>query len=662
MRIPSNNQWKSVGQSDLFGTIIRSKNLDLTTPGYAALAPKSVSLYTSDDEADFGRVVAIAADDSNYYAVTDDHVYSFNVSPSTPAFTELTSTNQPSIQLGSDAVRFNSLLTVSGSTTVKTYSPSAGGSWTDRVSGLSSTSPHPMCVFENRVELAVGNANTVITYNTSYSSQNTLTLPTKFIVTTMRWKGNTLYIGTRTIDGSEALVFLWNGTGSSANAAYGVGADWVYSLCEFTSSVVALTSRGQLLRYNGAGFDELPNGNFPIYYTPHPWTGDIGLAGVGKCLNRGMAAVGNRLYINIDGSTSAIRQASQELDQPSGVWIYDPNAGLYHHASYAAKYRELSISSLQSSHFVMAAPHGAQTGDAVWPASVSNISALSGTRPYYAIVITDTSLQLAGSLADALAGRALTLSGTISGDKLTFHEPDAMGDTFETLPGALATFNPNQPNLFFGYAVLFSGSRRDAAGDTIHSVMSLGMGHSVGHFVTPKILANGAEDFFQSLAVFLKPLIGSQSVTVKYRTRERTSLPANSGDSLVWLTGSTFSINTISDTALNVTSVAVGDEVEFVGGAAAGYSAHVTNIDKSSSTYVFTIDEDFDFISASDMSTCYFDNWTEYPTDITADTSLRGFGELALGQNAAWIQFKVEMRGLGIAVRLLQLTRTAAKP
>ncbi|KKL83633.1 hypothetical protein LCGC14_1972810, partial [marine sediment metagenome] len=84
------------------------------------------------------------------------------------------------------------------------------------------------------------------------------------------WRNNVLYIGTRHLDGGNARMFLWNGSGTTHNGAFSVGAEWSYSGEEYQSSMITVTSGGQILWFNGGGFNVLAN--FPIYYTPIKWT------------------------------------------------------------------------------------------------------------------------------------------------------------------------------------------------------------------------------------------------------------------------------------------------------------------------------------------------------------------------------------------------------
>lgn len=657
-------KWSVAHNSDLFGSIIRTKNIDFDNEGYITLARKAMALYSTDSDANFGaRVVSIVGNSTLIYIITSDHVFSLTPTQSALTFAEITASSMPSIQIGSDAVMFADALCVSGDTTVISYAPS---SWTSRITGLTSCL-HPLTVFENRIELAVGDSNTVKTYNTSFSLQNTLTLPTRFLVTSLRWLGNNLYIGTRTTDGSEAMMFVWNGTGTAAQQGYPVGADWVYSMEPFRSSIVILTSNGQLKRFNGGGFDELPGGNFPVYYEKYQWNqSSYSATGVGHCLNRGMKAIGGRLYVNIDNPSTA---GMVQVNQPEGLWVYDPNVGLYHKAGFVSeKFITLTISTLSSSIFTMASAHGVETGDAVWASSVTNIAALTAGQIYYAVKVSATALQLALSASDAYADRTITASGTLSGDTLTFDVLSMTGSTSGNACGAVYPLGSNgYVNNFFGYDVLFGGGTSDPDGNTISSVMSLGMGRNVGSFVTAWLPLRGWTDTFQKILAKMSELnLGTDKVVIKYRTKKKFGLPTptryQSGGKAIWVDTTSFSID---QTKKDVGSVAEGDEVEIVEGAASGYSAHITAINTNSNPYVYTVDETIVGGITGDLSEVYIDNWTRltdtYISNATENVDAGFFEQSMLGVSASDIQFKFELRGYNVSSNLLDFIQTPHK-
>jgi hypothetical protein len=651
-------KWQLANNSDLFGNIYVTKCMNFAKEGYAKLARKPMAIYTTDSDSNFDRIVAITGDSDFNYIVTTDRVYTLAPSETTLSVVELTSTNMPNTQNGSDGVIYKGVPVVTGNTKAGSYAATA---WTDRLPSLSSSYPHPLAVFENRNTLCVANGNVVYQTSTdswSDDSSNALTIPSKYIITSMRWKGNSMYIGTRTISGENALVFVWNGSGTSAQAAYGIGADWAYSLCEYGSSVAVLTSAGQCLRFNGGGFSILFN--LPIWYTSLSWGGNIGTSSAGKCLNRGMYAIGDVLYFNIDGTPAG---GNEPLwNQPSGLWVFDPKVGPapYHKAGYVSeKYKDLSLSSISSNEVVLSAAHGAQTGDALWASSVSNVVGMTTGIVYYAIVTGTTTLKVALSAADALAERHIDISGTPSGDKFAFDNLTSVANVFDVDPGPVYPFRANQINQFFGSDIFFGGSSSDPDGNSISALMSFGLGRNVGSFTTPRLPAEGVLDSLKSLLLAIQGInLPTDSVVVKYRTSRRFGLPTpvrtSSGGRALMVDGDQF---TVDSTLKDIKAVQVGDEVDFVQGACAGYTAHITEIDDNTSEYAYTIDESLVGGVAGDLAEVVVDNWTKVNTDIDSDldTIEKEFAEIPLDEGAAaWVQFKVELRGFEVSINMMR--------
>lgn len=670
IKIP-NDTWSVVNNSDIYGDIVRTRNMDFNESGYATLARKAIALFTehtgvsTTGDANFTDCIAIASDDTFYFLITTDHCFSITASETALTVAEISTGSAPSVVGTSDCVYYNGAFAVTGSTTLHSYTPS---SWTDRSLSLSASYPHPMAVFENRRSLCIGNGNVVHQLNAEAWTENTtdkLTLPANHIVTTMRWRGNNLYIGTRTLTGQEGKVFVWSGSGTSASAGYEVGSDWVYSMTNYGSSVAILTSAGQIRRFNGGGFDDLVN--LPVYYTPHSWTENAGAATVGKAINRSMWTIGDTIYFTIQGEPRGLF-APGSYKQPGGLWVYDPEVGLYHKSGFVTEpYRRLAISSLNSSIFSFASAHGLSTGDAVWASSVSNIAALTAGWVYYAIVESTTSFKLARSKADADAGEFIICTGTISGDTLSVDTLDTVGNINSCVPGAVHGFTRNQLSPFFGSEVLFAGSAQDPTNNTISSIMSLGMGRNVGSFVTPKIFSSNVRDIYQKIVQNIRGInLDTDKVVIKYRVFERFGLPTpvvvSSAGLATWVDTTSFTVDT---TGKDVKSAAIGDEVEISLGAGAGYSAHITAINDNTSTYTFTIDEAIPEISASDKSDIIVNNWVKLATITNEYENLeKGFIEKNIGEEAkgAWIQFKVELRGTEISVNMMKIINELYKP
>lgn len=664
MRIPADGQWKSAQTGDLFGHIIGSKNLDFNRDGYLALARKAMVLYSAEENAALHTVIALAADNTFLYIITESGVFQMNLTDPALTLTQLTLTNAPDTGFQSDACFYNGLLTVSGASTVKTY---AAGAWTTRISGIDNTAPHPLCVSEHQNYLAVGNGKFMPLYDNSYSNITTLVVDPQYIFTCIRWRQNSLFGGTRNIQGGEAKVFIWNGSGAAAQQGYGVGADWVYSMCPYTSTVAIMTSLGQLMQYNGGGFSELAN--LPVYYTPYSWSSDAAIFNLlGRVASRGMQASGSRILINLDG---ALRQSAQEYPgkylptQPSGLWAYEPAVGLYHKAGYNFK-TELSLSptEIDSGFLVFATPHQALTGDAVLCSGNSALVGTVGGQIYYAIVGGPNALKLAISPNEAFAGNAITVSGTpAAGDTFDFDRYEGMGSGLINNPGALLVIASRHPNLFYGAEVFFGGEafKQDMSANAV--LMSLGLGRNRGYCITAKIPSTQIKDTFQKIISYFDPFwLDTDEMIIKYRTLEMFGFPTplSTGTLPSWTSTTTFTVNPQKK---DVQQLSVGDEIEIVEGSASGYLAHITAIDTSNPVlYTFTIDEALP-VSNGDMFDFVGMNWKKWKiiansTTLGGDVSknnTKGFADMSLDKSSNWVQMKIELRGFGRYIRAMDV-------
>lgn len=677
IRIPAQSTWRSAQNGDTFGEIVASRNIDLSEDGKAKLSRKAMGLFgygaSSDavagtDPAFQGTFLGAVSDTEYAYLLTAAGMFVMHMTDNLiPVLQTANNGSQPTFGFDSDICMFKGLPHVSGGIYLSVLNLTFSN-WASRNPGslaagpLTSGVPHPLCVVEQLNQLAVGNGNTVRTYDTSYVLQNTLTLPSEYYVTTIRWRQNNLYIGTRHIYGGEAKLFIWNGTGSTAQYGFGCGADWIYSLCEFQGSMACVTSAGQIRRFNGGGFDDIAN--FPVYYTPYSWASTNPASYlVGKVANRGMAASGNFLNINIDGTlnnAAGVAPGTYLPQQPSGLWRYSTTSGLWHHAAlnFSPRIRQ-SPSALNSSYLSFATAHQASTGDAIIVEPVT-LTGLNAGQVYYAIPGSTTTMRLALSPADALAGRYVTVGGTVSTDAFVTDRYETLGYGIASYPGAVFTLGAGRPSSFYASDVMFGGGLYDSTLTLYKATLcSLGMGRNRGTFSTPKILSPGIGDTFNKFSAFVERLsLDTDQIVMKYRTQNDLGLPsplAFTGAGATWTSSTTFTVDT---TAKDVKSINVGDEIEVITGQAAGYTCHVTAIENSTSTYTFTVDETmpvssgtFDFVA---------DNWTKWGTFGRDQlTALRtGFKKTLTAGSAKWVQLKIELRGRGVAVQEMQIINT----
>lgn len=660
--IPSkaSKRYTASHESDLFGNLIRTRNLDFNKKGYLGLAGKPFVFYTEAQDGDFQTPIFIASDDSTYYVGTSDHFFTINTQTHGVGASEKTSGTPPSLSFNSDYAFYTEDIHVSGTSTVCSFDLS-GDTWTQRITGLSSSYPHPLCVSEHQQYLAVGNGNSVRLYDSGYNLITTCTIPAAQIVTWIRWKGNLLYFGTRNIFGGEGKMYIWNGSGTAANSAYGVGSSWAMSGCEYEDTILVASLTGMLLLFAGNGFVPLRDDAgrevaFPIYYTGLPWGSSASTSNLlSPVASRGMVSKGRRVFIFVDAGIGFNTGGTPGylINFPSGLYVFDPSVGLYHKGGVDhAQAQEFQISSVSNDILTLPSAMVFETGDAVATSAIAALTGdISGNRIYYAIKIDSTHMKLANTPQQAVAGQNITVTGTAGVlDELVMNVYKSVGATRIQRSGPVHLITELGLPKYQGAEVLYGSETNNNTGSQVAAVMSFGMGKNVGSFITPKIQAENVTDEFKKLISKFPPIYHpSRKIIFKYRTENRWGAPGR-GDfgngNATWVNSTSFTVN---PKTYDVYALAEGDEVEFTMGAAAGYTAHITDIQVDSATqWTITIDEAMPDVAASDTSYFIWDNWTKYKIVSTADdakAAALGFKNAALTKGAKWVQLKVELRG-----------------
>lgn len=654
--------------TDLFGNLARVRNMDFNRPGYISLARKPNVLYTEAQNANFETPLAVLGDDDDLFVLTSEGTFRVDPSVTKITVTELNGGTVPSGGFQGDGCFFNGELHVTDASSIHSLTTSTKN-WVEDYTGLSSSYPHPLCVSEHQQYLAVGNGNTVRLLSTAYALITTLTLPSDHVVTWIRWRANLLWVGTRNIHGGEAKVYLWNGSGTAAQAGYGVGSEWAFSGCVYDveSTIVVVSASGALLKFGGSGFIPLRDdaGNemaFPIYHMGYAWGSSSATSNLlGKVASRGMEARGRKIYMNVDSNIESPNGGVPDFSPnfPGGLWVFDPKVGLYHKAGTDHKQiATVGCSALSDNTLTLNTAQVFETGD---PVQITTLGLLTGdadTIIYYAIKVSSTQLKLAATPQQAVDGQNITITGSVTGVDIVFFTYQACGTHQTQRVGGLFVLKGMTATRFLFSEVVYGADVDTSTGVTVGSVMSLGLGKNVGSVVTPKLQASAVTDTFDQLvAKFGDINIGTRKIIVKYRTKRRWGLPGRrnfrSSANATWVNSTSFTIN---PKTFDMYSVEVGDEIEFLSHAGGGYTAHITAITVDSATqWTITIDETMPDVTAADITYILIDNWTKLATISTTDdakAAYEGLKKLAVGgeneddvNKAKWIELKLEMRG-----------------
>lgn len=673
---PQTKKWSQTNNSDRFGSIAVSRNLDFDSEGYLKLAKRSRSLYDSSVSSNLGTVLGFAYDNSNlrYYMVTTSKMWYIDSTLKT--MTNDVSSNVPTtLSDGSDICVFNGKIHVAASITDGLRSWS-GSAWSTELYSLSSNTA-PMCVFESKASLAIGQSNTVLLLATDYSLTITLTLPANYQVLSMAYANNRIWIATRHSKDGEALLFEWDGNDTSANNGYPCGSVRIDSVKPYKGSVVIFTGEGQLLLFNGGGFTQL--GALPVYYLPYRYStnGNSATGGVG---HRGMCVVGDVVHVNLI-STLRVPTTNQLApaflnSMPGGVWTYDPQVGFYHRHAPSADRRlqsnAVATTDVNTSTEVITIGGVTvpESGTPVFYDDGANgagtaIGGLTHRTKYYTIYVSGTTMKLATTYANAIAGTAIDLTGTGNNSQFFVYvgNHDYGGDRQGT-PCGITPLVSADPIFSDGYELLFGGSSPKAAVGTVLNLLNTAAAgqENRGIVITSRLDSSVITDDIIKVYVKYKGVkTAEDAILLKYRFIERYDIMKYLDTKKTQT--ATFTSTTTFTTTADLSLAEVGDEVTFHFGTQQGYTAHISSISLNAGTYTVTIDETMKNLTTNDTCLFTIDFWHKHKTTITTATNdtytndngdsitgIGGVGEFQIGKKGRYFQLKLELRGEDVAI------------
>lgn len=645
IKIPNeNNAYFVSNASDLIPNIQYTKNIDLDEEGYIKLSPPFPKLTSSTETAGFGTLadaIQIGTSDSEYKLATDGSIFDIDLD-------SLSITLDASAPAGTVEGRFvgwkGGDWYYNGPSDIYSLQASAGTVWdienTDNEDYIE--------IFVSRNTLVGSGTSTVEQYLTtdmdgttppSTNSGATLTIPANFTITGMAYSNYRIGIATYNDTKGQAYFFTWDGSTTEAGQGIPVSANQIIDVVAYQNSWVILTSKGQLLRFNGGGFDVL--GNLPSYYFDANWIGGVG--GIEVTHGRMMSVDGDIIYFNIgtlldaDGSDSGLLQGFY-----SGIWCYDPTFKCIYHRYGLSNSKLYTVSLSPTANVYTSADHQLTTGDKV----------LYSSTIYYAIYLTSSTFSLATTYDLAVLGTVATSApnGTMIWIKREdWSQLAANNSDF----GACIRFDSGGNLLSDGVLPFFAGLRTTTKAGTSTSTTCLMAPKfdNVGSVCYYKMKANEIEDMYNSIIVKHRKLIDGDKIIIKYKIRDNYE-PISIGEAndispdiyITWVTSTSFT------TTKDLTDVEEGDEVEFYAGAGAGSTAHVVSTTNNAGTWTVVIDEAIRGGASGNRSTCIFDSFKKAGV-ITKDTQeTNNVFTQRVGEASKSIQVKLELRGRGVAI------------
>lgn len=647
---PRTKEIRQPNVNDLLGEIYSSKNIDLSTKGYIRLAHRTVAPMTEDNDADFDTVDAMFIADNGLNLISKEVFRSSDIGFST--ISDIGSdTNSPSPSVEEGGVFFNATEVISDGTAIKYRS--AASTWTSIAQTVTSGQPTTLENFEYHNALLIGNSNKVYLIDTSWVLNVTLTLPAQYQVTAIAVNNSIAAIATRHISGGEAKMFLWDGNSSAHNGIYGVDTHEIFSVRKYLSSFALITSNGQLLQFNGGGFTEL--GVLPVFGMKVNWADTANDHDRVSCT--AMVVDEKDIYIRLDSQIEE-EHIKFKPNFQGGVWKYNPDSGL--NCMYGPSFTTITSDTIATTDVntttnvitVTAAP---VTGTPILyeDGAGTILAGLQENKVYYCIYVSATTLKLAETYADALAGTAIDLTGTgNNAQSLKIFNICDYGYSWAGKRGSMAILNKEfRANSFHAERIVFSAniiSKTSTTEKTVFNIVNPLL-PNIGYFITPKLMSGGIEDLYNTLSIKYKTLGPDDVIKIKYRITDRYSFPVTSFTNNQAITGVWVDTNTFT-TTVDMSNAAVGDEIEILAGSGAGWSSHIESISENAGTYTINLTDSFIWAVASDIMYFSCDNWSIFETITSATQTGDGYYEKALDKNSKFAQFKVELNGVDITI------------
>lgn len=671
IKLPQNNQWTQPNNSYKMGSLWSTKNITLDEEGIIKLSPRTVSVYDTTDDADFDLPVAFGRyTEGTFYVATKDEPFNVSMGGVSISISEDASSNNPNLTTNSHGVWFKNAFHETTSQNVRSVT---AGTWTaDLISNLASTTTrHYMAVFKNKNSLAISDGNLVKLYDSSYSNTATLTLPSDFEVIGLAYNYYKLGIITRLGSDSSgqnanAYFFTWDGATSEAGTGVDIGSYTALSIVPYKSSFVVLTGEGQLLYWNGGGFDVMTS--FPFYYTSNRFADNLNLSGYGDT----MIVDGDTILINVTFNLDASGYKGEEYlpNNPSGIWCYDPNIGLYHKysPSISRTYNHwITTGNVNTSTDIITTSGTIPaTGNPIifTGTSGSAVGGITNRKIYYIIKLSSTTFQVAETKEKALAGVYVNLTSQTDNVFAWLYDLKDYGATKTGNVGAIAFIGAKKDY----YTDIIAGTTAYNTANSTYETMFMAVPYleNVGYFITPKLFLNSKTETIQSLVIKHRLLDINDKIIVKSKMKDYLGIPTTS-----IVTVSTRPANWTSDnefyteTDMNEvkTRFDAGDEmeIEFLSGAGAGQLVKVTGIEYSAGVYGLTLEDSVIGASAGLKSQFVIDNW-KVCGEINYTNQTEGVTEIPISGNGKAPQFKIELRGIGTAIEDIFINNKPHKP
>lgn len=684
MKIPSREtkQHSIPNNSDLFGTIYYTKNVNLDEEGYIKLSSRAVSLFAENDGTNANLRLPVAFgrksifDTSIDYAVTTagQKGYWLTLANSGNTLNVDVGTGVATLDENSHATWFLNLWTITNNTDFYSKADLTDvATYTDR-GNLTTGKAHPIETFKNRNTVCIGNGNVVSQFNSSYTSTTDLTLLSDFEVVGLKYVNNKMGVIAMLSDtaqgqNQQSFFFTWDGADTTAGQGFPVGSDKVIAIGEYKGSWIVLTRQGQVKFFTGGGWQKLFD--LPFYYQKLVW----GTPYTRDLLGDVFLTEGDLVYLNTNALFNAYGDNYEQVSENNigGILCYDPAVGVYNR--YTPSISPVSILTVTSANVntttnVLTKTAGTipSTGSEIKYISdrTNQIGGLKCPKIYYCIKLTSTTFSLAETRALAEAGVAIDLTSVgATNNYFMALEVYDYGQSYANKSGAIAELGeltPTHDHLIFGAEL----NDYNAQGNSNHINITVPDFENRGYIVTPKITSSGITDLNKKLYLKFKPLKTGDSIIFKRKTKTILGLPittpqarSTSINQCIWTGRKSFYTTANLEDAKTAFDNGHELECEIIAGAGAGVMEKIMDIEVSLGTYVISFENDVTGVNSGSYSDIKIDNWKKiFAID---DSYEKDYVELPIDEVSSWIQYKIELRGSEIKIEELTLVNSVQK-
>jgi hypothetical protein len=298
----------------------------------------------------------------------------------------------------------------------------------------------------------------------------------------------------------------------------------IIAMCVFPylSSFGVIDSLGRLRYFNGGGFDSL--GTFPFYVEEHRWGDLLNVLSYGD----NVLVDGDLIFINIGFKLDQIGKKGEKylVNNPSGIWCFDPDVGLYHRSSpsisrsYVHNIAQADVNTttniFTTSSTIPATGNPIMLTDGV-------VGGLSFGTVYYIIKLSATTFALATTKDLADVGVTVDITSADTNQYFWMYDLKDFGTSYSEKTGAIGAYDLTR----LAYRdYIFGGQYYDTSLTShIYLCTNVPFLENRGYGVLPRFFFDNVIGNNGKFYIKHKPLRANDVIILKTKRKEILGLP-----------------------------------------------------------------------------------------------------------------------------------------